>query len=330
MSSPSQKTIKKISILSGNTCAFPKCTMSLVDEESGSITAQICHIKAKNSGGARYDSTQTNQERDAFENLILMCPVHHKVIDDDEESYPVERLEKIKANHESRIPESSEQGNLEKLLENYLRSITEKGNFPSDSLKTIKEENSSLIKAQKLAAEKTHNTRRQEWLYSQDGLLDGINSVNEIFSLIGHRISQNAETFTTLGIELNNQEKSLRCIYNYEFGCQVELKGFQEHSYDNKLANISLKVWLFKKRPSHQGGLFYTDAISRLSLKPDLTLDGQVIWKEEKNSSIILTAEGVCEKMFDLLVSQMRKKKFDSKKIEKDNYIKNNDYYDLG
>src|SRR5438309_9868631 len=53
-------------------------------------------------GSARYDPGQTDVERHAYDNLILMCPTHHTVIDDDEEAYTVERLHKIKAEHEER------------------------------------------------------------------------------------------------------------------------------------------------------------------------------------------------------------------------------------
>ncbi|MFL6335197.1 MAG: hypothetical protein ACJ754_17940 [Pyrinomonadaceae bacterium] len=41
-------------------------------------------------------------ERNAFENLILLCSVHHKIIDSDVSSYPVERLQKMKAVHEEK------------------------------------------------------------------------------------------------------------------------------------------------------------------------------------------------------------------------------------
>ncbi|HEY0428425.1 MAG TPA: hypothetical protein VGC76_11645 [Pyrinomonadaceae bacterium] len=319
MSYPSTATIKKLSILSGNTCAFPNCPTPLVDEESGIITAQMCHIKAKNAGGARYDASQSNQERDAFENLILMCPIHHTVIDADVESYTVERLHQLKKNHELRVSVSNEPGNLEKLLEDYLRSIIEKGNLNSDSSKTIKEENSALMKAQKLAQEKMHNERRQEWLYSYDGLVDGINSVIEIFSLISQRISNNTEIFTTLGIELNDKEKNFLSIYTRKFGSQIELKGYEEsHSYNNRLTNVSLQIVLFKKKPSPQAGFFYTEAITVITLKPDLAVDGQVVWKNTENKSMILNAEAVCEKMFDLLINQISKKESSEKKFHKE------------
>jgi hypothetical protein len=35
--------------------------------------------------------------RHGFDSLILMCGVHHKVIDDDEESYTVQRLTGLKS-----------------------------------------------------------------------------------------------------------------------------------------------------------------------------------------------------------------------------------------
>ena len=99
--SSTQQTIKKLFSLSGNKCAFPNCNNPIVETENNSLTGIICHIKARNANGPRYDENQTDDERNSFENLILMCPIHHKVIDDDIISYTVERLLEIKRNHES-------------------------------------------------------------------------------------------------------------------------------------------------------------------------------------------------------------------------------------
>jgi hypothetical protein len=65
------------------------------------LTGEVCHIKGARLGSARYDPSQTDLERHAYANLVLMCPTHHTVIDDDEVAYTVERLSKIKAAHES-------------------------------------------------------------------------------------------------------------------------------------------------------------------------------------------------------------------------------------
>lgn len=102
MSFPSTKIIKRLFALSGNICAFPNCSVTLVDDESGSVIGEICHIKGRNSDSARYDPAQTDEQRNAFENLILMCPKHHKIIDDNAKIYTVVLLQQIKDNLEVR------------------------------------------------------------------------------------------------------------------------------------------------------------------------------------------------------------------------------------
>src|SRR6516162_8027592 len=99
---PSRPTVKRLFALSGNRCAFPRCSTPLVDPQSGSIVGEVCHIKGENPGAARYDPNQSNEERHGFDNLILLCNVHHKVADDDEAAYTVERLGQMKKDHEGR------------------------------------------------------------------------------------------------------------------------------------------------------------------------------------------------------------------------------------
>ena len=107
-SGPTTTTLKRLFAVSGNQCAFPKCQAPLVDPASGKVTGRICHIKGRKPGSPRYDPRQTDAERHSFENLVLMCPIHHDVIDAGEESYTVERLQGIKAVHEATHPCGSE------------------------------------------------------------------------------------------------------------------------------------------------------------------------------------------------------------------------------
>jgi len=93
-------TIKRLFAHSGNRCAFPKCTATLIDREV--VVGKVCHIKGARPGSARYDPQQSAAQRHSFDNLILMCGRHHDVIDADEEAYTVERLVKMKADHQSR------------------------------------------------------------------------------------------------------------------------------------------------------------------------------------------------------------------------------------
>jgi hypothetical protein len=99
MKSPTVATLKRLFAVSSNRCAFPKCAEPLVHE--GKVTGRACHIKGDRPGSARYDETQADEERHSFENLILLCPIHHDVIDADEIAYSVERLHKLKASHEA-------------------------------------------------------------------------------------------------------------------------------------------------------------------------------------------------------------------------------------
>ena len=61
-----------------------------------------CHIKGNKPASKRYDPSQSEEERQGFENLILMCPIHHDVIDADEVTFTVAVLRALKAEHELR------------------------------------------------------------------------------------------------------------------------------------------------------------------------------------------------------------------------------------
>lgn len=96
---PSITDIKFLFARSSNRCTFPKCPAPLA--HSGTLIGEICHIKGVRPGSARHDPYQSDADRHAYSNLILMCPTHHVVIDSDEVSYSVERLHEIKADHEA-------------------------------------------------------------------------------------------------------------------------------------------------------------------------------------------------------------------------------------
>jgi hypothetical protein len=100
MAGPSVPTIKRLFAVSGNTCAFPNCTQPLIDNSI--VIGEMAHIKGEKPHAARYDSNQTDAERHGFDNIILMCPSHHTRIDKDEQTYPVEKLKRMKQEHESR------------------------------------------------------------------------------------------------------------------------------------------------------------------------------------------------------------------------------------
>jgi hypothetical protein len=107
LSTPSHVTVKKLFAHSRNRCAFPKCGNLLVQEDT--VVGEICHIKAASPNGPRHDPEQTPEERHGYSNLILLCAIHHKIIDDDPEAYTVERLVKLKEEHAARFAATSDE-----------------------------------------------------------------------------------------------------------------------------------------------------------------------------------------------------------------------------
>jgi hypothetical protein len=104
---PTTSTLKRLFARSGNRCPFPKCTATLVI--GNTLIGEVCHIRGEKPGAARYQSSQTDDQRQAYGNLIVMCPNHHTVIDADEEAYTVERILRMKADHESRVDAMTEE-----------------------------------------------------------------------------------------------------------------------------------------------------------------------------------------------------------------------------
>ena len=97
---PTPATVKRLFALSRNLCAFPGCQRALVRESK--VTGKVCHIRG--AKGPRYDATQKDSERRAFENLVLLCAECHDVIDDpaNVEKYSPAVLMKMKEQHEQK------------------------------------------------------------------------------------------------------------------------------------------------------------------------------------------------------------------------------------
>lgn len=97
-----ERDIKILFSRGANHCAMCR-TELIIDAKPGtkeSVIGQMAHIKGENEGSARYDSNMTDKERNSYSNLILLCPNHHKTIDDQRDYYTVERLHEIKNQHE--------------------------------------------------------------------------------------------------------------------------------------------------------------------------------------------------------------------------------------
>jgi len=98
----SDKTRKILWGKSGNRCAI--CKKELVLEstpyDDESIIGDECHIVSGQKNGPRYSELYPIEIIDSYQNLLLLCRVHHKMIDDRHETYLAELLLKIRENHE--------------------------------------------------------------------------------------------------------------------------------------------------------------------------------------------------------------------------------------
>ena len=100
----SLKTHKMIWGRSGNMCAFPDCKKVLVIDETltddPSIVGEEAHIVGQKIDGPRGEHDLPLESRDKYDNLILLCNIHHKLVDDQVNEYTVTKLQKYKKVHE--------------------------------------------------------------------------------------------------------------------------------------------------------------------------------------------------------------------------------------
>jgi hypothetical protein len=92
--------------LAHNRCAFPGCTVEFFGNDLDQRgLANICHIEDANPDLAaqdRYNPNMTDDERRSYNNLILLCPNHHKVTDN-AKTYTVEVLKQMKQDHNEKM-----------------------------------------------------------------------------------------------------------------------------------------------------------------------------------------------------------------------------------
>lgn len=117
-------------------------------------------------------------ERHAYANLVLMCPTHHTVIDDDEEAYTVERLCKIKAAHEAQsapIPDAEHAA----VAEVFIQSVSNVGQSGGLSAYTL---NASTVTVQ--SAPSTSHLTRQRQIQAVEHLWQVLRNLSSEFGLV--------------------------------------------------------------------------------------------------------------------------------------------------
>lgn len=65
------------------------------------VLGEMAHMIADKPNGPRGDRTISEKYLRSYENLILLCADHHKIIDDDPQTYTLDKLRSIKTQHEA-------------------------------------------------------------------------------------------------------------------------------------------------------------------------------------------------------------------------------------
>lgn len=85
---------------------MPGCCKHLTYEATvgtDTYVAEAAHIKGEKALAPRYDSSMTETQRNAIDNLIYFCTDDHTIIDKVHIDWPVDRLVEIKRAHESKV-----------------------------------------------------------------------------------------------------------------------------------------------------------------------------------------------------------------------------------
>lgn len=105
--SPDTNTKHRLFADSGGYCQNPKCLAGIFKEigEKRIHIAEIAHVFSASDEGPRSNEKISEEERGAYENLIILCPTCHTIIDKAEEEYPDVILKEWKYSHRQKIAE---------------------------------------------------------------------------------------------------------------------------------------------------------------------------------------------------------------------------------
>ncbi|EGR1425925.1 HNH endonuclease [Vibrio vulnificus] len=102
-----EKDVKRLVASAGGRCSYRYkgeiCKRLLVSNNS--VIGEKAHIEAIGKKGARHNPDISEEEVNSYDNLMWMCPTHHRMIDklDDVHIYTVNMLIQMKKDHEKDI-----------------------------------------------------------------------------------------------------------------------------------------------------------------------------------------------------------------------------------
>jgi len=126
----SDRTRKILWVKTGNRCAIcrQKLVLDKTELDGESVVGDECHIVSEKKDGPRFTADIPLEEIDSEANLIILCKTHHKMIDDQVETYTVDLLTHIKKNHEKWVETKFSQEEIIKpvRIKRYKKEIPQK------------------------------------------------------------------------------------------------------------------------------------------------------------------------------------------------------------
>lgn len=88
-------------------CQNPSCLQPLFpDQRTHSHIAEMAHVIANSDYGSRANSNMDPEYRKSYDNLLLLCPTCHTMVDKEPETYPSHQLIQWKHNHIAKITQA--------------------------------------------------------------------------------------------------------------------------------------------------------------------------------------------------------------------------------
>ncbi|MBR9874353.1 MAG: hypothetical protein GYB23_08810 [Vibrionaceae bacterium] len=103
--SPNAQTQRRLFASSAGYCQNPSCSEKLFDEAEGQrfLIAELAHVFAAQDDGPRANAELSEEERGAFENLIVLCANCHTKVDKAPDAFPDSTLHRWKREHEQKL-----------------------------------------------------------------------------------------------------------------------------------------------------------------------------------------------------------------------------------
>lgn len=168
---PDRITVMKLWVQSGGRCQFAGCNRRLYKDDltwDEFNNSNVAHIVASSPDGPR-GSECSYELSDKLDNLMLLCPICHKRIDNDPNKYTVDILRQMKTEQERKVQETLDSMNYPEseivILESSIKgkiSAHVDSELAADALRSVKKRPASKIPTI-ISLESTENYSSREY-----------------------------------------------------------------------------------------------------------------------------------------------------------------------